>query len=59
MLVKTPPGQICPKEGKHRDYITDDPKGISMPDTEFYRRLLGEGSLVEVTPAKKAAKANE
>ena len=53
--VKTLPGQKCPKEGRHRDYITDDPKGEPVPDTTFYRRLIAEGSLSlvdETAPAK-------
>ncbi len=53
MLVTTLPGQICPKEGKYRDYIIDtDPSDV--PDTEYYRRLLADGSLVEVTPSSSS-----
>ena len=55
--VKTLPGLKCPKEGKHRDYITDDPKGTPVPDTTFYRRLIAEGSLSlvdDAAPAKTA-----
>lgn len=63
MRVKTPPGLICPLEGKHREYITDDKQGVEVPDTPFYRRLLDEGSLLPaeqpaVKPAKEAS-ANE
>ena len=61
MQVKTPPGLKCPKEGKHREYITDDEQGVEVPDTVFYRRLLDEGSLlpVEAPVAAKPVKAKE
>lgn len=61
MLVKTPPGLICPLEGKPREYITDDDKGTDVPDTVYYRRLLDEGSLLAVADASavKPAKAKE
>lgn len=61
ILVKTPPGQKCPKEGKHREYITDDEKGEPVPDATFYRRLIAEGSLILVDPATpaKSAKGKE
>jgi hypothetical protein len=54
--VKTLPGEKCPLEGKHREYITDDPKGVEVPDTIYYRRLQGEGSLIS---AEKPAKIKE
>lgn len=59
--VKTNPGEICPMENKHRDYITDDSKGVEVPDTSYYRRLLDEGSLISAEkPAKvKEGSANE
>jgi hypothetical protein len=55
ILVKTPPGFKCPREGRHRDYITDDPKGAEVLDTVFYRRLVNEGSLLLCPPASDAA----
>ncbi len=67
MLVKTPPGLICPKEGAPREYITDSPSGCEVPDTVYYRRLLAEGSLLQILPdpppkerepISKEAKAN-
>lgn len=56
--VKAPQGLKCPMEGKPRVYITDDPKGVPVPDTVYYRRLLDEGSLlpVEETAAVKIVK---
>jgi|GEM_PF-791084 len=61
--VKTPPGQICPKEGRHRDYIIDATGGSAVPDSTFYRRLIEEGSLIlcEAAPEKteKTAKTKE
>ena len=51
MKVKAVPGLKCPMEGKPREYITDDPKGVIVPDTSYYQRLIDDGSLVLV-PAK-------
>ena len=50
MRVCAAPGLQGPKEGKPREYITDDPKGVDVPDTPYYRRLLNDGSLLEVPP---------
>lgn len=47
--VKTPPGLKCPLERNHRKYITDDEKGTEVTDSPYYRRLMNEGSLLEVT----------
>jgi hypothetical protein len=58
-LVMAPEGLKCPKEGKRREYITDDPKGVEVPDTIYYRRLLAEGSLLEVIPDPPVAKGGE
>jgi hypothetical protein len=51
MKVKAALGLKCPMEGNPREYITDDPKGVAVPDTSYYQRLLDDGSLVLV-PAK-------
>lgn len=59
MLVKTNPGEICPREDAPRDYITDNPKGVEVPDTSFYRRLVDDGSLVIVLPAVKTKPGGE
>jgi hypothetical protein len=67
ILVKTAPGLKCPKEGKHREYITDTPDtGVPVPDSAFYRRLIREGSLIlcpttaeaSVAPINAAAPAD-
>jgi len=47
MLVKTHPGQICPREDNR--YITDDPTGVEVPDSVYYRRLVADGSLIVVS----------
>lgn len=55
MLVKAASGLQCPKEGNPRDYIGDgDP--VEVPDTAYYRRLVNDGSLVEIPPALSSAK---
>ncbi|NVO00758.1 MAG: hypothetical protein HXX17_15690 [Geobacteraceae bacterium] len=61
MLVKTLLGEICPLEGKYRDYITDAEAGVEVADTSYYRRLLDEGSLIlAVAPvAAKPVKIKE
>ncbi len=45
MKVLAIPGAKCPKEGKPRDYITDQVP-VEVPDTSYYRRLIADGSLV-------------
>lgn len=59
MKVKTQPGEICPFENKHREYITDSEKGVDVPDTEYYRRLVTEGSLVEIPPVPPFIKGGD
>lgn len=59
MLVKTNPGVICPREDDPRSYITDDPKGVAVPDTSFYRRLLDDGSLVQIPPGPPSIKGGD
>lgn len=43
--VSAAPGTRCPKEGKPREYITDNTPE-EMPDSAYYRRLVADGSLV-------------
>ncbi len=53
MLVKAQPGEKCPREDNPRTYITDDPQGVTVPDSAYYRRLVDDGSLLIVTAATK------
>lgn len=50
MKVIAHKGAQCPKEGKPREYITDD-EPTEVPDTAYYMRLVEEGSLL---PAQDA-----
>lgn len=62
MKVKAPQGLKCPKEGKPREYITDDEKGVDVPDSSrYYRKLVIEGSLLVVSEAagKAASRKSE
>lgn len=59
MLVHAQLGEKCPKEGHPREYITDDPAGVEVPDTAYYRRLTAEGSLVHITPASPVTKGDK
>jgi hypothetical protein len=53
MKVKAAPGLLCPMENKPREYITDTGKGMDVPDTAYYRRLVTDGSLVEIVATPK------
>jgi len=53
MKLKAAPGLQCPMEGKPREYINDDPKGVVVPDTSYYQRLVDDGSLVLVQAKNK------
>ncbi|MDR2551452.1 MAG: DUF2635 domain-containing protein [Desulfobulbus sp.] len=53
MKVQAAKGTKCPMEGRPRQYITDG-KPVEVPGTAYYRRLLNDGSLVEITPAQPA-----
>ena len=53
MHIKAASGLRCPMEGDPRAYITDDPKGVEVDDTAYYRRLLDDGSLVIVQDKPK------
>ena len=52
MLVKAAPGLKVPKEGKPRDYITDD-ESVDVPDSAYYLRRMFDGDLVVAPPVKK------
>lgn len=54
MRVKAAPGLQCPKEQNPREYIGDDDAGVEVEASAYYRRLIDDGSLVEVTTTKKA-----
>lgn len=54
MIVKAKPGAKCPREGTPREYITEEP--VPVPDTAYYRRMIADGSLIEVPPAPKTKK---
>jgi len=57
MKVSAAKGLKCPMEGKPRAYITDA-EACEIPETAYYRRLIADGSLVEVTASagQKTAK---
>jgi len=48
MIVKASPGLQCPMENNPREYISDDDQGVEVPNSAYYRRLVDDGSLVEV-----------
>ena len=54
MEVTAKQGTRCPKEGKPREYIGESPE--TVPDTTYYRRLIAEGSLVEVQSTSSRCK---
>ena len=47
MKVKAAAGLKVPKEGKPREYIGDD-KTVTVPDSAYYKRLVRDGSLIDV-----------
>jgi len=55
MKVMASPGLKCPQENKPRAYITDDPSGVDVEATAYYRRLVDDGSLVEIKAGQKTA----
>lgn len=52
MRVHAAPGLLCPTENNPREYITDA-EPVDVPDTAYYRRLVDDGSLVEIPPLVK------
>lgn len=57
LLVKTPPGLKCPMEGKPREYIYDTDL-TEVPDTNYYLRLIDEGSLILADTITKKVNAD-
>lgn len=55
MKVIAPKGLKCPMERKPRQYITDA-KAVDVPDTNYYRRLVAAGSLIDAGAVKRPAK---
>lgn len=56
MKVQAALGAKCPKEGKPREYITDNTP-VEVPDSAYYIRLVADGSLIESpTTAENADK---
>lgn len=53
LKVKAAQGLMCPLEDKPREYITDS-KAVEVPESPYYRRLVSDGSLVEVVATPKA-----
>lgn len=53
MKVRAATGLQCPMEAQPRVFITDDAKGVEVPDSSYYRRLIADGSLEEVAPVQK------
>jgi hypothetical protein len=51
MNVTASKGLNCPREGNPREYITDAVPA-EVPDTLYYRRLIADGSLILVQPAR-------
>lgn len=54
MKLKSAPGTQCPMEGNPRMYIGNG-EGVEVPDTIYYRRLVAEGSLIEIKDNTAAA----
>lgn len=52
MKVHAAPGLYCPMENNPREYISDAVP-VDVPDTAYYRRLVDDGSLVEIPPLVK------
>ncbi|WP_035216622.1 hypothetical protein [Desulfobulbus elongatus] len=50
MKVQAAKGLKCPMEDDPRRYITDE-KPVAVPATAYYRRLVADGSLVEINAA--------
>jgi len=54
MKVQAAPGTKCPMEGNPRKYITDAVP-VDVPESAYYKRLVGDGSLT-IVPDKPARK---
>jgi hypothetical protein len=53
MKVLAAPGLRCPMEHKPHKYIPDTGDGVDVPESPFYLRLIGDGSLVLAPEPKK------
>lgn len=56
MKVQAAPGTRCPKEGKPREYISDN-RAEEVADSAYYLRLVADGSLKTIAEKEAAAKA--
>lgn len=58
MRVTAPQGIRCPMEQDPKKYITDDPVGVTVTASAYYRRMVDDGSLIEIVeqPNKKGSK---
>lgn len=56
--VKAPEGIRCPMENNPKKYITDDDDGVEVAASAYYRRMIDDGSLLDITgqPTKKGSK---
>ena len=54
MEVKAASGLKCPMEGTPRKYI-DDATAVAVADSAYYRRLVEDGSLVNMTADMSAS----
>lgn len=57
MKVRAKKGAKCPMENAPRTYITDKP--VDVPKTAYYRRLVNDGSLVDIEAEAKAKAKTE
>jgi hypothetical protein len=55
MFVKAAPGLRVPKEGKPRDYITED-VAVDVEASAYYLRRITDGDLIETAEPAAAAK---
>ncbi len=56
IIVKAEEGTRCPKEKNPRQYVSDSKTGTTVDDSPYYRRLIRDGSLVEVIAPQKTKK---
>ncbi len=55
MKVTAAPGLKCPMENNPKKYIAAN-AAAEVPDTAYYRRLVADGSLVQVVSAQARKK---
>ena len=56
MRVKAAPGIQVPKEGKPREFITDD-EAVEVPNSAYYLRIMTDGDLIDADAVASATKA--